>query len=437
MKKIALILAVFMILSTVSVFAAPSVEHMFYDETENKYYVFGTYDKAYINASDVGVYFNGEKFSYVKDDDKTNLNEQNAKETPRFGLSFTSLNGPLKSFSVTPYSVVDTWEKVGSTATYDFEKDKKQVSSNANLKTFSYLRPYDSNSDRTAFHIVYPEWDPENVTAYTLEGMFYSAATNKFNPAGPLNLLHLVPADENANVEIINQADAVFDSGNNVTRVLVTAEDGVTTREYTFRFLYNNTLSKSPRTNYGSIDEGGIGEDLINNDATYTTIRDWNGAARNIYSIYTFDISEAMLNSPTISFLFKCGLNQNNFADYTNFNIVAKGATLKDGYKYDKATLTYNNSVAIGNITIGEEIGRTVIPSFRTKGVFNYICSIDVTDYVKEQINAGKTECSIVLQSGGYDLPLTNPETTYLNMQIYANYSTYTEIPPNLVYKAQ
>ena len=109
MKKIALILAVVMMFSAVSVLAAPSVEFIFYGEDENKYYVFGTYQNSVIagtpaNTEELGLLVNDGEItkSFAYD----GLEAQNEEGNTKFGMSF-GVPEALETFKVTPYSVND------------------------------------------------------------------------------------------------------------------------------------------------------------------------------------------------------------------------------------------------------------------------------------------------------------------------------------------
>jgi len=401
MKKIALILAVVMMLSAVSVFAAPSVEHIFYgvdDETGiPAFYVFGKYTNNSTKsgtqlASDVGVYYNGEKYSYVKDGNTTS-------KAGLYGIAFDDIagvKGSMKSFKVQPYSVNKFGEKLGAEQEYDFVNNEKKLSSNANLASVAIIRAQPNKGGLMAS--MEPAFDPD-ITEYTIYGSFANATNNNLTNVKLL----LTAEDPNAIISepvlTSNRGDNAhiiptqnFDENGeyaNYLTVTVTAENKET-KTYKFNFhtydrdkYYSTTSSNVARpTEYISVGYDGTSySTATNNNNLYAFPLASFSSER--YLVYTFNIVDGMKSADVIS-LSTSNVYAENLDGAKNIVLAARA--------YDDTT------------KLGKVGGTFVIPKAADvstdKTATNDFCpcGIDVTSIVKDAIKANQTTVKIALQ---------------------------------------
>lgn len=117
-RTLLLVFTFIFILTTVAAFAAPAVDYIFYAEEDGKYYIFGRYDEV---SEDVGIYYKGDKFSYVKNGDTTKLDKANESGNLRFGIAFKAPKDYFSNLLLKPYSVKDGVETVGKQRVLDKE----------------------------------------------------------------------------------------------------------------------------------------------------------------------------------------------------------------------------------------------------------------------------------------------------------------------------
>ena len=124
-KILAFSLTLNIILTGVTAFAVPSSEYVFYDNDDSELYIFGKYDKRDNVASDVGIFANGKKFSYAKDGNTENLDKENSKESPRFGIGLKAPKTYFGKVDIYPYAdYTDGLSMTGDTVTFDAVNDK-------------------------------------------------------------------------------------------------------------------------------------------------------------------------------------------------------------------------------------------------------------------------------------------------------------------------
>ena len=124
-KILALTIILNIILVGVTAFAVPSSDYVFYDNDENELFIFGKYDKREGNATDVGIYVNGNKFSYAKDGDTEKIDKQNSETTPKFGIGLIAPKNYLGKVDIYPYAEYnDGFYVTGNTVSYDAVKEE-------------------------------------------------------------------------------------------------------------------------------------------------------------------------------------------------------------------------------------------------------------------------------------------------------------------------
>ncbi len=124
-KILAFSLTLNIILTGVTAFAVPSSEYVFYDNDDKELYIFGKYDKRDNGASDVGIFVNGQKFSYVKDGNTQNLDKQNGEQSPKFGIGLKAPKSYLGKVNIYPYAdYKDGLSMTGNTVSFDAVNEK-------------------------------------------------------------------------------------------------------------------------------------------------------------------------------------------------------------------------------------------------------------------------------------------------------------------------
>ncbi len=409
MKKIALILALVMMFSAVSALAAPSVEYMFYGVDEetgiSSMYVFGKYTNNTTTSGtwvseDVGVYYKGNKYSYVKDGNTTS-------KSGLYGIAFDDVKGIVSSkteFSVQPYSVDKYGEDLGVEQSYDFVNNNKKVSSNAKLASVSIVRKQESKGGLMA--LMDPVFDPD-VEEYIIYGYFQNGNYNLAN----LELL-CIPQDPEATVEMENTfgtvnatsggftQNLVDDKYANYTTVTVTAKDGVTKKTYTFKFnssatsAYYTTAANVARPKASGVFklvENGEIKAPGTNGAIYAYPQ--NGSAKSQYAVWEFDINDGMKNAEIIT------MNIGNITGTSSNSM--KNVVI--------AARAYDDTTGLGMMD-----GTFVIPDsdvVPTSGNTYCPCGINVTNIVKQAIDANQTSVKIAIEivdlesNGGNNVP--------------------------------
>ncbi len=437
MKKIALILAVVMMLSAVSVLAAPSLDHIFYDEEDGNFYMFGQFRPSYYGATDLGVYINGTKYSYVKDGDKTNINWANNSANDKRGKFGMSFGAPLTYFDtlkVAPYLKDASGEKISKEYEFDFETKSKKASSNAYLSEISIHKNNVHQTSEQGYYLT-PAWDPENVKDYEIKGVFLATAGNSFNPEK--TTITVKAADPDAIVEQTTTAATIYGSGENyVTTFKVTAPDRVTTEEYTFSFK-KVTPTCQEATNNACILYKDANKNNIVAPSNMMDIQEYLTSNDSKSLLFTLPITSDMATKNGIS--FNLNLNAYTTLEFKNVNIGLREVTLKDGYTYNASTLTYQNSIEEGNLVVGDLIGTTCISEFRVAGVGSLgnleKLLFDVTDYVHKALEKGETSITVMLSIDSFDIPDgTSAPTNNLQIRVLMNNYSYPAHRPSLVY---
>lgn len=414
MKKIALFLAVIMMLSAVSVLAAPSVEYIFYgvDDTEGgtgipAYFVFGKYTNnsttsGTLVSEDVGVYYNGEKYSYVKDGNTTNA-------SGLFGIAFDDkddVKDKMTSFKVQPYSVNNYGEKLGAEQEYDFVNDEMKASSNAKLASVSINRNQANNVNLRT--VMSPAFDPD-IDKYTVYGYFGAANAT-------LKDLTLTWTTEDPDAIVEDSKDEFYtkinDNGSmsyakdangeyyNKRVLTVTAPDGETKKVYTFYFhTHNNYKTGASNTvQMSSYEAEELSEGNYSSPTStyskYVNAFPEKGSAKSRYMVMNFPITDGMKDAKAISL-------------DTGYLVLKNLGNIKNAVI---ATRAYDASQ---NDKLGKVCGKFIISDtnkFITENEY-YNLTIDVTELVKDAVKADKTEVQIALQlmdletNGGHSEP--------------------------------
>ena len=413
MKKIALILALVMMFSAVSVLAAPSVEYIFYGVDEktdtNSYFVFGKYTNNFLKyknsvgdaveytdvASDVGVYYKGNKYSYVKDGNTTN-------KSGLYGIAFDDVKGIVSSkteFSIQPYSVDKYGEDLGVEQEYDLANNERKLSSNANLASVAIDRAQDNKGGLMA--LMEPAFDPDT-EEYTIYGCF-SGANNTLkdvklyftteDPKAQISDPKFVTVSANGYIQPGDNKDAegVYQ---NYQEVTVTAENGETK---TYRFNFHTTSTNefyTDKPNVARPSTIGFSEYEMN-DGTYSKESSGTvcaypiyGSNQSKYYVFEFGVVDGMKTAESIS------LNLSNVYVYKSQD---GSNSLIDVKKLVIAARAYDDTSKLGKIG-----GTYVIPNAATtvSTVTNNFCpcGIDVTSIVKDAIDANKTTVQIAVQ---------------------------------------
>ncbi len=434
-KKISILLAAIMILSTVAVYAAPSVDYVFYDEDDALYYVFGSYYKGYNNPADIGIKLNGEEFSYIKDGNTSNFDAQNEKDEPKFGISFKAPKEGFEEFNVQAYrKEQNVGKKVGDIVSLDIANNQVKQSSDATLKS---VVPYRKSSASYDSITMVPEFSP-NVKDYTIH-LVYSNTVGNANHVGKLNY-NIIPNNSKATYTITHATSAT-----EKTVITVTAEDG--SREtYTFTFKANNNcfvLSDYTAAvlcnDYSSLNSSNYNE----NNADYDFMRKYYTNANYAPLVINFSLTdeEATTLSSTKNIVLGFNARVRAGAEANgNIKLVAKPAVVNE--KVDRTTITQQNAIDTKKIEIGEDVINTMYLSAFDSAAQQTAYSIDVTDYVKKQITEGNKKFAIALMIDECSMPVPKPTedtyySNYLYIQVYSYQATGTtsdRMAPHLSY---
>lgn len=441
-KKISILLAVIMILSCISVCAAPSVDYVFYDEDDDLYYVFGSYYKGYNNPVDIGVKLNGEEFSYIKDGNTSNFDAQNEKAEPKFGISFKAPKEGFEKFNVQAYRKEQhVGNKVGDIVSLDVANNQVEKSSDATLKS---LVPYrKSNTSYDSITLV-PAFSPD-ITQYTMHFVYGTKNATSYDYFANMNF-DIITSNSKATYEITSRPTSTSDK----YVITVTAEDKVNTKtyeialkannncfvlsDYTAAFICNDYTSQST-SNYSS------------NNASYDFMRKYYTNANYAPLVINFSLTDTEATTLSSKKNIVLGFNARVRAGAEangNIKLVAKPAVVKE--KVDRTTITQKNAIDTGKIEIGEDVINTMYLSAFNSTAEQTAYSIDVTDYVKKQIADGNKTFAIALMIDECSMPVPKPEantyySNYLYIQVYSYNAEDTttnnnRMAPHLSYSA-
>lgn len=426
MKKIALILAVVMLFSAVSVFAAPSVEHIFYDEVANKYYVFGTYQNSVINNYGEDVPVDTEELGLIVSDGEIEkiftydcLDAQNEEGVTKFGMSFGVPN-ILDTFKVKPYSVNDVKTEYGTEREYDKATDTRKLSDNANLKYVAFSRIEMNNTQ----FFIYPKFGTSSNDTYTVAGYFRDSNANQTYASVDVKCM-----TEDPKAKVIDISYATAD--NKKTTVTIEAEAG-NTKTYTFNYSSKSAIANSSNHTYMS-EHAGVFYQGENVTTSTSDIRNTFYLSLSSYplsvdkkSLYIkFPIDATLANQPAIGLTFS-GKSASSYGEYNNVEVSIKKATLKDGYKLD-VSKTCHQDILDGNIVVGEEVARLGIEKFDNSNVRRY--TVDVTDAIKTAYQNGETSIVFELSIDAYDLPEKKANANNICFDIMTNNTNKTRNP--------
>lgn len=349
MKKIALILAVVMLFSAVSVFAAPSVVHVLYDETEKSYFVFGRYLNSVANnrditAVDAGIYLNGEKYTYAKEgavnsEDIPVLDVANGMEVPKFAMKFKAPADYFEKFNIQPYIVNSIGEKRGDVYNFDYSNGERVKSSDATLKYVAIERVRGNS-----YYLMTPAFSPSHED-YTLAGKIDNSATTTTGYGSASLKVKYIKSDSRAEVEVV---DATAQNGKIYINVL--AEDKESKKTYTFSLVNKYAVSSS------AVSASDCASVYYQGESTTTGVSALNGnkqldivdwAASDDYKsiIMRFPINETMANADAIALTFTGGWGSNTTPDYKNIEIAAKKVNIADGYTLKPGETCYKDVI--------------------------------------------------------------------------------------------
>ncbi len=394
MKKIAILLTLAMLVSSVSVFAAPQINYMFYSEEDGTYYAFGSYNNPEPESGyqsmpgNVGVFL-GDNFS-EEFDLRTAQYEVSVTTNPGyFGIGFRGYDEYIgeNGFRVTPFAKYDKLNTIlGDEVVMDAEADDGIAkSNNADLAVLTYAPP---TKNGASVPLLVPSFSPD-VTEYTLYG--HSVASYY------VDYCLYKTANSKATVESTLGDD-------NTRTIKVTAEDGVTTKTYTIAFERDNTFVsngvnatfsdahkfKANGTFDASVDKTG-----------YECMYFSNGSGNKYYATYTFVLTETNKTALTNANNIVLGIHiderthTEKIKDYT-FGVYG----VETGVTVDGTTVTHTP----GNFTFTETpVGSVTVPRTGLADSIYYAYGIDVTKYVKEAVAAGKPEITLAVTTDGID----------------------------------
>ena len=398
-KRISLLVAIVMLFSSVAAYAVSDVEYAWYDEDDSKFYVFGTYANDTVGSgayrvSDVGVYVNGEKFTYLQDGAGTSIVNT---ATGKFGFEFT---GSPSEFKVQPYTTNSYGEHKGYEEEIDLTADNLgneiKVSDNAKLANVFIYRDIAANVN--VLTGMYPAFDPE-VEEYEVYGYFGAANATMSSVE-----MFFETQAQGATVSVVDDFTS-WNSGNGAAEygmlngeycnkkiVTVTAADGVTTETYIFNINTNNIYKNDAQNvSYMTLNSG---YNVEVNGANVTksaapaagaalTVKPSVGATYNKYAVMTFPITANMATTDNIA-----------------LNMRATNINYANGFK--NLTISAREFDATDN-TVGDIHGSFTVPDTTelknaTSSYSNCNIFIDVTSLVKKAIEAGQTSVDIAVQ---------------------------------------
>jgi len=425
MKKLAILLTLAMLISSVSVLAAPQIDYMFYDEEDSTYYAFGSYaNPDYSNAelysvpNDVGVYL-GNDFEEVYNLYDENRNISITTNPGKFGIGFKASSDYFgdDGFMVTPYVGYKTTDRVlGDTVSMDVDGEGIQKSSEARLAGFNCVGKMATGVGAV---IMEPAFSPD-VKNYTLYSNVIADTYYKYDYK-----------------TMNSKASAVLVREGDVVTVTVTSEDESATETYTFTHVadkatYNSSIGALYSTAYEYL--SGVYK-AVDNKTGYEQMYIRNSGGRKFCPIMTFTLTDdnktALLNAESIVL----GLNiaENANSDY------AKDLTVSV-YEFPETAVTINDTAVTYATTklstlLGDAIADYTIYR-QGKGsdtAFNK-CSIEVTDFVKQAINAGQSSVSFLLEITGIDYTGA-AGTGNFTYWVYDYTNTTKGYNPRLLYK--
>jgi len=392
-KGLSLLIATVMLFSSVVAYAVSDVRYAWYDEEDDKFYVFGTYanDTVLTNAykvSDVGVYVNGEKYTYLKDGAGTSIVNT---ATGKFGFSFS---GSPSKFKVQPYTTNSFGEHKGFERELDFNVDNLgsefKVSDNALLKNVFVVRDIAANVN--VLTGMYPTFNPK-VFEYDIYGYFGAANASLTSVE-----LYCEAFDPEADIDIKDEYTQVAANGaalavnGNKKIVTVTAADESATKTYTFNIKTNNIYKNDAQNvSYMTV---GSGYSIEDNAGTVTkttaaiagaplTVKPSVGASYNKYVVMNFPITEEMATSDNISLNMR-GTNITYANGFKNITVAAR--------EFDASTNT------VGAIGGTFTVPDTTVLKTNTSNAAYCNIFIDVTKLVKDAIDDSKSDIDIAVQ---------------------------------------
>ncbi|MBR4893315.1 MAG: hypothetical protein IKZ35_04995 [Clostridia bacterium] len=398
-KRISLLVAIVMLFSSVAAYAVSDVEYAWYDEDDSKFYVFGTYANDTVGSgaykvSDVGVYVNGEKFTYLQD----GITVPNAAEA-KFGFEFT---GSPSEFKVQPYTTNSYGEHLGFERELDLTADNLgneiKVSNNALLKNVFVHRDIAANVN--VLTGMYPAFDPE-VKEYEVYGYFGAGNANMtsvelyceaFDPAADIDIVDSFTSWNSGNGAALYGKDVATGTFNNKKIVTVTSADKSNTETYIFNINTNNIYKNDAQNvSYMTLNSGYNvevnGANVTKSAAPATgaalTVKPSVGATYNKYAVMSFPITANMATTDNIA-----------------LNMRATNISYANGFK--NLTIAARAFDATNN-TVGKIGGTFTVPdttvmknnttSYATSNIF-----LDVTELVKDAIDADQTSVDIAVQ---------------------------------------
>jgi len=401
-KRISLLVAIVMLFSSVAAYAVSDVEYAWYDEDDSKFYVFGTYANDTVGSgaykvSDVGVYVNGEKFTYLQDGAGTSIVNT---ATGKFGFEFT---GSPSEFKVQPYTTNSYGEHKGFERELDFAADNNtgselKVSNNALLKNVFVHRDLAANVNILTG--MYPAFDPE-VKEYEVYGYFGAGNANMtsvelyceaFDPAAEISIADSFTSWNEGNGAALYGKDVTTGAFNNKKIVTVTSADKSNTETYIFNINTNNIYKNDAQNVSYMTTSSGYSVEVNGANVTKSaapaagaalTVKPSVGATYNKYAVMTFPITANMATTDNIALNMR-GTNINYANGFKNLTIAARA--------FDAT-----------NNTVGKIGGTFTVPdtTVMKNNTTNYATSnifLDVTELVKDAIDAGKDSVDIAVQ---------------------------------------
>ena len=444
MKKLAILLTLAMLVSSVSVFAAPQINYMFYSEEDGTYYAFGSYsiksgadmsnedDIALRTPNSVGVYL-GDNYSKKFELGENELNASKVKEEPKFGIGFKGYEEYFKDgiFSVTPYyNYACLGETKGDQKVIDSDSKTPLKSSDATLEKINIYR-YALTGGNLGVMLV-PEFSPEH-TDYTL------ITGNPYAMFGEQQYIYDYKTT-NSKAEVQSE---IIDNGYTL-KLTVTPEDTTAdSKTYTFAFSNDKTdLTKnaSVLTSMASaycvydVDDVNIKTDGGSYEYCYLYDKKLNRSNNPVITFKLKDAAQALKNANRIYFDFCIARYTTASAETTDtvFGLydVTSGITVDAN-----DTITYtSDAITKGDIPVAtfEILSEKAVKTF-------VMYSVDVTNYIKSKLNSETPEdyCTLMLSIDSADYvggALTDDAITY---RIYSTaYGTTKQYySPRLMYQ--
>lgn len=393
MKKLAILLTLVMLVSSVSVFAAPQINYMFYDENDDIYYAFGQYNNPdagtnYKSIPDnVGVFL-GDDFSTEYDLRTAQLNASIVKNPGYFGIGFgKGYSEEIKEngFKVTPFAKYDYLNTIlgdeivmDATAEYGIAK-----SSNADLAELTFVRKTSTGGDSV---VLVPAFSPDVTNYQAYSSYAFSSHTYIYKPA-------------NSKATVESTLD-----GNALT-IKVTAEDGVTSKTYIInytqdnKFATNNAVSALYSASHKFKASGDYASTTKGNQQDILSFS--NSSGNKAYATCTFSLTDANKNAlaSASNIVLDLEIGENDNTDkIKNYTFGVYG--VESGVSVSGTTVTHTPE----QFTFTEDpVGSVTVPRIGLADTLTYEYGIDVTEYIKESIAAGKSDITLAVTLDGAD----------------------------------